>query len=156
MMREPKRALSPGSSSANKIRPRPCFCIRIRHSGFLSDCKTTHHPYHIACQIAHRLHAFRVLPHLVRVRPVNLRPILGADKRHIIDREVLYQPVERGGGACAAAGHYRRSELILQPLTRGTEQPVHKRADLRAGAAVMHRRSRRRCRQTRQAARRRR
>ena len=80
---------------ADKIRAKLFLDIGIRNACFFTCFKATHHPDHIFCKVAHRLHPFFVLRRVLRRQPVHHIPVSRACGRHLCDSEIFVQRVQR-------------------------------------------------------------
>ena len=80
---------------ADKIRAKLFLGIGIRNACFFACFKATHHPDHIFCKVAHRLHTLFVLRRILCRQPVHHIPVSRACGRHLCDSEIFVQRVQR-------------------------------------------------------------
>ena len=98
-------------------------------------------PRHVVAQRAHGLHTFGILRRFAGQPAVYAVPVLRRYDRHVVDREILVQPVERRARTAAPADGYGCCRLEAEQLPCRVEEPVQNRAQGTVRAGVVGRRT---------------
>ena len=95
------------------------------------------YPCHVIAQGAHRLQSLGVLRGFARQTTMHAVPVLGAYDGHVVYREILVQPVERGACPSAPTDGYGSRRFVAQQRRRGIKQPVEQGAERTVGARII-------------------
>ena len=95
------------------------------------------YPCHVIAQGAHRLQSLGVLRGFARQTTMHAVPVLGAYDGHVVYREILVQPVERGACSSAPTDGYGSRRFVAQQRRRGIKQPVEQGAERTVGARII-------------------
>lgn len=85
-------------------------------------------PRHVVAQCAHGLHTFGILRRFAGQPAVYAVPVLRRYDGHVVDSEILVQPVERRARTAAPADGYGCCRLEAEQLPCRVEEPVQNRA----------------------------
>ena len=119
---------------------RPDGLLRFRKRD-LARLDIFQQPRHVVAQRAHGLHTFGILRRFAGQPAVYAVPVLRRYDGHVVDREILVQPVERRARTAAPADGYGCCRLEAEQLPCRVEEPVQNRAQGTVRAGVVGRRT---------------
>lgn len=117
---------------------RPDRLLRFRKR-YLARLDIFQQPRHVVAQRAHGLHTFGILRRFAGQPAVYAVPVLRRYDGHVVDSEILVQPVERRARTAAPADGYGCCRLEAEQLPCRVEEPVQNRAQGTVRAGVVGR-----------------
>lgn len=119
---------------------RPCVFFRLGQSELLlAERDALHQEGHVPREYTHRLPALLVHLGLALAAPVDAVPILARSDRHVGNREILVQLVERRRAAAAPRADHARTDLHRLVKAGAVKQPIQKRDQRRVRGCVVDR-----------------
>lgn len=120
-------------NSADEIGHGAAGIFRVGDAVCFAQFDALEQPGHVAAQLPHHGTALFILQHLLGLGAVDHGPVGAADQRHVEELGVLYQLVQRGGGAGAAGRSADGGGLVGQILAARVGQTVHEAGHVAGG-----------------------